>query len=164
MFRFRYTLSHRTIMRKETLYSSYMINFSVFQTLNIIQSDEVLYFHSISRFYSTQIIMETVNWKVALEWITAEELTIYCPKILSHKWLNLTTLLLYLCITFTIFFYQHFVETENIFEKATMMLTMWLPSQNHKKSLTITLWLLCWLERHKKWWRQQKKCCTQMYF
>lgn len=57
-------------MKIETRHSSRMINFSVCQTLSITQGEEVLsslYFYFVPGFYSTQTVMETVNWKIALE-------------------------------------------------------------------------------------------------
>lgn len=57
-------------MKIETRHSSCMINFSIFQAQNIIQGGKVLlflYFNSFPRFYSTQTIRETVNWKIAPE-------------------------------------------------------------------------------------------------
>lgn len=54
-------LTHRTITKTETPYSSCTIHFSVCQTLNITQSGEALlflYFYSVFRFYFMQRIME----------------------------------------------------------------------------------------------------------
>lgn len=156
-------------MKIETRHSSCMINFSVCQTLSITQGEEVLsslYFYFVPRFYSTQTVVETVNWKIALEWIIAENFAICCLKILSKKCLNLTSPLQYLWISFTTFLstlfrWKMFLKR---LPRDWVSVCHYQFKVRRKASQLPYDFFVVLADVKKKLWRQQRKYYTDMYF
>lgn len=141
-----------------------MINFSVCQTLNITQGEEVLlllYFNSVLGFYSIPNIMENVNYKLQnssrMNHQRSSQYTAW-KFYERNAWTSLA--LCNICGSLLLSFNEHFFQTEDVLEKATMTQSLWviINSKSEEKPhnyLIISLW--AW-ETLKKLWRQQKKC------
>lgn len=146
----KYLSTHRTIMETEIRHCICMINFSVCQTLNITQGEEVLlllYFYSVLGFYSTPNITENVNCKLqnSSRMNHCREVHNILPKNFMKEMLEPHQLFTVSVDHFYCLLMNTFIQTENILEKATMRQSLWviINSKSEEKPhnyLMISLW------------------------